>query len=378
MIGWEDVYKVVVAMVPLYVALGLGYGSVKWWRMFKPDHCDVINRFNAYFIIPFFTFQFICNVDPYHMNYRFLAGDVFAKVIAGVALALWVNLWKEANLSWAITAFSIATLNNTLVVGVPLLRAMYGPLGENLVVQSFVIQSLLWFPLLLFMLEFWRTLDYNSDKSCGPSQLCSIEIVVATNDANNISTTTEHDELQEDPTNARMSEISTILPQYSFGSTMKKVCVKLAKNPNIYACSLGLIWALLAKRWNFEIPSIVDGSIQIMAKAGSGVAMFSIGLFMALQEKVIACGMRLTIYSMALRFVGGPLTMAIGALALGLRSNVLCIVLIQAALPQAITSFIFAQEYGLHANLLSTAVIFGTIISLPLLIAYYAILEVIQ
>ncbi|PIN07124.1 hypothetical protein CDL12_20314 [Handroanthus impetiginosus] len=376
MIGWEDVYKVVVAMVPLYVALGLGYGSVKWWRMFELDHCNVIIRFNAYFIVPFFTFQFICNIDPYHMNYRFLAGDVVAKVIAGAALALWVNLWKEANLSWAITAFSIATLNNTLVVGVPLLRAMYGPLGENLVVQSFVIQSLLWFPLLLFMHEFRHTLDYNPNKSCGPSQPCSTEMVVAINDANNISTTTEHDELQEDPTNARMSGISTTLPQYSFGSTMKKVSVKLAKRPNIYACSLGLIWALLAKRWNLEIPSIVDGSIHIMAKAGSGVAMFSMGLFMALQEKVIACGMRLTIYSMALRFVGGPLCIAIGAMALGLRSNVLCIVLLQAALPQSITSFVFAQEYGLHANLLSTVVIFGTIVSLPLLIAYYAILEV--
>ncbi|PIN07123.1 hypothetical protein CDL12_20313 [Handroanthus impetiginosus] len=310
MIGWEDVYKVVVAMVLLYVALGLGYGSVKWWRMFKPDHCDAINHFNAYFIIPFFTFQFTCNVDPYPMNYRFLARDVVAKAIAGVALALRVNLWKEANFSWAIRTFSIATLNNTLVVWVLLLKAMYGPLGKTLGVQSTVTQSLLWFPLLLFMLEFRHTLDYNSKKSCGPSRLSSIEIAVATNDANNISTTTKHDEMH------------------------------LQKNPNIYACSLAIIWALLAKRWNFKIHSIVGGSIQIMAKARCGVGMFSMGLFMVLQEKVIACGMRLTIYNMAMRFVGGPLCMAIGAAALGF--------------------------------------IFGTIISLPLLIMYYAISEVIQ
>lgn len=46
----------------------------------------------------------------------------------------------------------------------------------------------------------------------------------------------------------------------------------------------------------------------------------------------------------------------------------------QAALPQSITTFVFAKEYGLHADVLSTAVIFGTLASLPVLIAYYIVL----
>lgn len=50
---------------------------------------------------------------------------------------------------------------------------------------------------------------------------------------------------------------------------------------------------------------------------------------MGLQEKVIACGIRLTMYGMVMRFVGGPLTTLIGSLALGLRSNILHIVIIQ-------------------------------------------------
>ncbi|KAI3459154.1 hypothetical protein Pfo_015817 [Paulownia fortunei] len=375
MIGWEDVYKVVVAMVPLYVALGLGYASVKWWSMFKPDQCDAINRFNCYFIIPFFTFHFTSGVDPYHMNYRFLAGDVIAKAIAGAALALWANFWRKGNFSWAITAFSLSSLNNTLVVGVPLLQAMYGAVGEDLVVQSSVIQSLLWFPTLLFMLEFWRACSIDSNINYDPGQqpqpqLSSIEIVAATS--------AKH-ELQDHQNNTTSTASdSRISSSSNCGSTMKKVWAKLAKNPNCYACALGLIWALLAKRWDFKMPSIVEGSIMIMAKAGSGVAMFTMGLFMALQEKVIACGVRLTMYGMVLRFVGGPLTTAVGSLALGLRSNILRIAIIQAALPEAIAAFVFAQEYGLHANVLSTAVIFGTIVSLPLLIAYYAVLDVLH
>lgn len=33
-------------------------------------------------------------------------------------------------------------------------------------------------------------------------------------------------------------------------------------------------------RWDFEMPSILEGSILIMAKAGSGVAMFSMGTYL--------------------------------------------------------------------------------------------------
>lgn len=50
---------------------------------------------------------------------------------------------------------------------------------------------------------------------------------------------------------------------------------------------------------------------------------------MALQDRVIACGVRLTLYGMVLRFVWGPLTTMVGSLALGLRSNVLDIAIIQ-------------------------------------------------
>lgn len=372
MIDLGDVYKVVVAMTPLYLALGLGYASVKWWRMFKPDQCDAINRFNCYFIIPFFTFHFTAGVDPYAMNFRFLAGDVVAKSICGVALALWANLGKKGKFSWSITSFSLSSLNNTLVVGVPLLKAMYGAAGVDLVVQSSVIQSLIWFPVLLFMLEFWRTScfdDHDPGDEDKPQSLSAKH----ENENNNIITV-----VVDGAVSIAAADSMTALPSSSFGATMKKVGWKLGKNPNCYACALGVIWALLAKRWEFEMPSIVEGSVLIMAKAGSGVAMFSMGLFMALQDKVIDCGARLTVYGMVLRFVGGPVATCVGSLALGLRSNTLRIAIIQAALPQAIASFVFAKEYGLHANVLSTAVIFGTIVSLPLLILYYVVLDILH
>lgn len=240
MIGAGDVYKVVVAMAPLYVALGLGYASVKWWRMFKPDQCDAINRFNCYFIIPFFTFQFTAGVNPYAMNFRFLAGDIVAKAIAGVVLAGWANFGEKSKFSWAITTFNLSSFNNTLVVGVPLLKAMYGAAGEDLVVQSSVIQSLLWFPILLFMFEFRRA-------SCFDDEESSIENPnkheLKENSNNSITVVVVHGAVS-----GAAGDGTTPPTSSNFRSTMKKVGAKLGKNPNCYACALGVIWALLAKR----------------------------------------------------------------------------------------------------------------------------------
>ncbi|XP_059311707.1 auxin efflux carrier component 5-like isoform X2 [Lycium ferocissimum] len=357
MIGWEDIYKVVVAMMPLYVALILGYGSVKWWHMFKPEQCDTINKFNCFFILPFFGFQFIANIDPYNLNYLFLTGDLIAKVLVILILALWANFYKRGSFSWSITTFSLSTLNNTLVVGVPLMKAMYGDLGVDLVVQAAVTQALLWLTSLLFALQFWKTkMNNNVDDVIDNSvELGSVSDLEGNTTA----------QIRNNNNNAALA----------FWPLIKAVSIKLAKNPNSYACFLGLFWALLASRWKFEMPSIIEGSILIMSKAGSGVAMFSMGLFMALQGKIIACGAALTIYAMVLRFVVGPAITALGCVVLGLHGTVLRIAILQAALPQAVTSFVYAQEYGLHADVLSTAVIAGTIISLPLLIAYYAVLD---
>ncbi|XP_022892064.1 auxin efflux carrier component 5-like [Olea europaea var. sylvestris] len=362
MIAWEDIYKIVVAMVPFYAALALGYASIRWWHMFKPDHFDAINRFNCYFIMPFFTFEFTAHVNPYKMNYLFLAADVIAKVVVGIVLALWANLSSKGKYDWSVTCFSLSSLNNTLVVGVPLLKAMYDQMGADLVIQSSVIQSLFWFPALLFMLEFRRTRCETSAISTAPVlddrqvNLSSIEMG-------------RNDDIVDESTNSIVSNTPSFLP------LMKTVWSKLAKNPNSYACFLGIIWALIAYRWHFQMPSILEGSILIMSRAGGAVAMFSMGLFMALQEKVISCGVRLTLLGMVLRFVGGPISMAIGCFALGLRGDIVRVAIIQAALPQSIASFVFAQEYGLHSELLSTAVIFGTMISLPLLIGYYTIFD---
>jgi len=160
MINGRDIYDVLAAIVPLYVAMFLAYGSVRWWGIFTPDQCSGINRFVAVFAVPLLSFHFISTNDPYAMQYRFLAADSLQKLVILAALAVWHNVLARyrrgatASLDWTITLFSLSTLPNTLVMGIPLLRAMYGDFSGNLMVQIVVLQSVIWYTLMLFLFEY--------------------------------------------------------------------------------------------------------------------------------------------------------------------------------------------------------------------------------
>ena len=154
MISLLDFYHVMTAMVPLYVAMILAYGSVKWWKIFTPDQCSGINRFVALFAVPLLSFHFISSNDPYSMNFRFIAADTLQKIIVLVVLALWTKFSKKGCLEWTITLFSLSTLPNTLVMGIPLLKGMYGEYSGSLMVQVVVLQCIIWYTLMLFLFEY--------------------------------------------------------------------------------------------------------------------------------------------------------------------------------------------------------------------------------
>ncbi|KAK9041433.1 hypothetical protein V6N11_016535 [Hibiscus sabdariffa] len=62
------------------------------------------------------------------------------------------------------------------------------------------------------------------------------------------------------------------------------------------------------------------------------------------------------------------------SIAVGLRGVLLRIAIVQAALPQGIVPFVFAKEYNVHPDILSTGVIFGMLIALPITLVYYILL----
>ncbi|ONK69533.1 uncharacterized protein A4U43_C05F23980 [Asparagus officinalis] len=600
MLTGRDFYEVLSALVPLYVAMILAYGSVRWWKIFTPDQCAGINRFVAVFAIPLLSFHFISANNPYAMNFRFIAADALQKVVILVILLLW-NFTKFGNLDWLITFFSLSTLPNTLVIGIPLLTAMYGDFSASLMVQIVVLQSVIWYTILLFLFEYrgaraliseqfppdvvksiasvevesdvvslssreplqadmetmkdgkLRVLikrSYSSSRSLASHGLISqnsialrdfdygeMEIFslssretspralnfkkasfypmssrkvtglraeydynlnenkeirfeklkgVRTRNLDSISSypipnptlseldmdsinrtgandglhmfvwstssrTVPEEDLRDDVRTAyinssddefsktgshqktgglRGTDISSNhanpkrktgrdvelcaedelkrknskLPvtesrliaidkagedeegeQVNVSSAMPPATVvtkliiimvwrKLIRNPNTYGSIIGLVWSLISFRWNVGLPKIIYGSITILSNTGLGLAMFSLGLFMALQPKIVTCGKKVALFSMAVKFLVGPIVITVTSVAIGLRGDLLRVSILQASLPQGIVPFVFAKEYACHAGILSTAVIFGMFLSLPVTIIYYILL----
>lgn len=222
MIGLRDIYKVVEAMVPLYFSLFLGYGSVRWWHIFSPEQCRAVNKLVAFFTLPFFTLNFALHVDPFSLNHRFIAADAISKLFILFVVAVWANCGSKVGGSycWSITAFSLSTLTNALVVGVPLLGAMYGKWAEELMVQLSVVQAIVWLTVLLFLLELRKA--WSGVAGGG-------------------------EEVEEGRKEEGINGVSS-LRSPSCGELMKVVWLKLALNPNTYASVVGITWAFIANR----------------------------------------------------------------------------------------------------------------------------------
>ncbi|KAK7354403.1 hypothetical protein VNO80_19864 [Phaseolus coccineus] len=475
MINGKDIYNTLSALVPMYVPMILAYGSVRWWKIITPEQCTGINRFVAFFSAPFLNFYFLATNNPYTINFGFIAADTLQKLVILGALFLWSAFTKSGSIDWTITLFSLSTLPNTVVVGVPLLTAMYGDSSTSLMSHIFVMQGVVWFTLMLVLYEYRgarnliskqfpqnggfitsftvdsdvislseneplqteaetgengevhvvvKSPSFNKSCNCSTSNRCAKDIFSmrrsfsfnttrdlrdqgsdrgmskihdqnqdAVKDESIVNLKamgdTEIDEsvdrmkhsLSEGKKVAKIEEGDAYNKKQQMPATsvitrlvLTMVWKNLIRNPNTYACATGLAWSLISFRWNIKFPSIVDGSILIMAKTGTGTAMFSMGLFMALQTKIVACGNTWATISMVARFVVGPAVIATAAIAIGIRGVLLRIAIVQAALPQSVLSFVFAKEYNHHTDIISTAVIFGTVISLPVTILYFVLL----
>ncbi|GMH29413.1 hypothetical protein Nepgr_031256 [Nepenthes gracilis] len=584
MITLADLYHVLTAVVPLYVAMILAYGSVKWWKIFSAEQCSGINRFVALFAVPLLSFHFISANNPYAMNYRFIAADTLQKVIVLIVLAIWSRTSSRGSLEWRITLFSLSTLPNTLVMGIPLLKGMYGDSSGSLMIQIVVLQCIIWYTLMLFLFEYRgakiligeqfpdtagsiisfrvdsdiisldgkeplqteaevgedgnlhvtvskstssrseifsrpshgppsgvsftprlsnltnaeiyslqssrnptpRASSFNHNDfyslANGPKNVSSlspglsnfgnlgfdeetvngafgnahrangvcgqgnsiqgggypvppaarifspvtgpgakkkangadggkelhmfvwsssaspvseggIHVFRGGDFGNDLGGVAHHKdnvdyvewgcngfslekpganraerglkpskvgsslaaELQSEG-RAKDESKQTLMPPASVMTRLMLIMVwrKLIRNPNTYSSLFGIAWSLISYKWHVQMPAITSGSISILSNAGLGMAMFSLGLFMALQPRIIACGNAVAAFSMAVRFIMGPAIMTAASVTVGLRGDLLHIAIVQAALPQGIVPFVFAKEYNVHPDILST------------------------
>lgn len=180
-----DLLAVFGAVVPLYVAIGLGYISVRWWKVLNPVQCSGINSFVSNFAVPVLVLDILIANDPYTMNFKLIAADILQKVVIFVPLILWKILSKNGSFDWVITLFGLSTLSNTLLVGLPLVESMYGDSSYSLLVQLVVIQSLIWMNVNLALYEYRAASILIAEKF--PTNLKSIGSVRVDRDVDSFS-----------------------------------------------------------------------------------------------------------------------------------------------------------------------------------------------
>ncbi|KAL2330028.1 hypothetical protein Fmac_017609 [Flemingia macrophylla] len=359
MISLADAYHVVSATVPLYVTMILAYVSVKWWKIFTPDQCLGINKFVAKFSIPLLSFQIISSNNIYKMSLKLVYADFVQKLLAFLVLIAITKISGRGGLKWIITGLSLTTLPNTLILGIPLIKAMYKGEAVVLLAQVIFLQSMIWYNLLLFLYELDAVKTSPPVASAPPSQ-GSGEAEIAR------EAQAKGEEDEEHRTKSKMKVLAILV-------TVGK---KLIRNPNTYATLMGFIWSSIQFRWGLHMPEVVSQSIEILSNGGLGMAMFSLGLFMASQSSIIACGARMAMVAIGLKVVVGPALMALASLVIGLRDTLFKVAVVQAALPQGIVPFVFAKEYDVHPAILSTAILFGMLIALPVEMAFYFLLAI--
>ncbi|MQL70617.1 hypothetical protein Taro_002940, partial [Colocasia esculenta] len=355
MITLSDFYRIVVAVVPLYVAMIIATISLRWWKIFTREQCLGINKFVANISIPLLSFHVISSNNPYEMNAKLILSDALQKMGALLLFGALSRISPRCDLDWIVTWFSVTTLPNTLVVGIPLLRAMYGDEAVKYLGQIIALQSIIWYDILLFLFE------------CRAAQAAVAAPLPAETTGGTDAQEVQFKHSEEEPGATPQRKVKVRL-------VLLKVWQKLIRNPNTYSSCAGVMWALISFRWRIQLPVILVKSITILSDGGLGMAMFSLGLFMASQTKVIACGLRTALLAMTARFLIGPGLMAVSSFATGMRGKFLRIAIVQAALPQGIVPFVFAKEYDTHPEILSTGVTMGMLIAMPVALAYYCLL----
>ncbi|CAN6839544.1 unnamed protein product [Brassica oleracea] len=316
MVSWLDVYNVFSATVPLYVSMILGYLSTKHLNLFSLEQCAGINKFIAKFSIPLLSFQVISQNNPFTMSLRLILSDILQKILAAVVLAVVIRFWhptggRGGKLGWIITGLSVTVFPNTLIIGIPILSAIDGDAAKNILVQIVVLQCLIWSNILLFLFEINATWDLQSSGA-------SIEHRVNDNEETDI----EQEPIEKEKAIVRTRSSGT-------GKILLKAWRKFIVNPNTYAAMIGLIWATLHFRLGWKLPEMIDKSIHLISDGGLGMAMFSLGLFMASQSSIIACGTKMTIITMILKFILGPALMIASAFCIRLRGTLFRVTILQ-------------------------------------------------
>eukprot|EP00899_Mesostigma_viride_P005437 jgi/Mesvir1/14895/Mv05498-RA.3 len=168
-ISKEEIYNCFAVIVPLYLTILVGWLFSRYQKMTKVQ-LSGIQTFIMSLAVPAVVFQLLSKSNLYTADYSVVLADTLYKVALGVGLWVWYfflaprTSWMRRHgtdddkLGGFLWSFNVATLPNTLIIGVPLISAMYGKESETTMILIVVAQTSIQVVFLVVLYELRKVL----------------------------------------------------------------------------------------------------------------------------------------------------------------------------------------------------------------------------
>ena len=158
--------------------------------------------------------------------------------------------------------------------------------------------------------------------------------------------------------------------QKNLGATLVTILKRIFLNPFIVATILGV----LAATFRFEMPTAIDRTLSFLMGAAAPSALFALGVTVA-SRPVGRVPAEIGV-ALAIKLLLHPLLVYLILSLVGSFDRVwVYTAILMAALPPALSVFVMATQYQTYVERASTAVLFGTVFSVPTLLGWLYLLE---
>jgi predicted permease len=297
------------------------------------------------------------------------------------------------------------TYVNTLIFGIPMLSAIYG--AKSVIYNVYASLSSLFFqlPILLIMFEYRRVFQIPKQQlraqAISSMELGNVVPEAASNQEDGQENAANDSQQQSEP----VDEASEILVEHkaedqavqnsedaSFAKQMlsfvKFALLAVVTNPPFIGILLGIFYSLVftsntSARYTNATgvhikPAFLDNLSQWLTDTVTPLASFSIGLFAAKHFKGFARHWFRDLIYLVLKFLFVPVLAIAIMFMFGIDHSQARIGTLIAALPVALAAFTITENYACGNQAMAAQVVWGTILMLPVLIAWDQFMEAVD
>ncbi len=159
-------------------------------------------------------------------------------------------------------------------------------------------------------------------------------------------------------------------PNPGVGRALRQVVRSIVLNPLLIAAALGTV----AAAFHFEPPVAIDRLLQFLYTSAAPCALFALGVTVALRP--VGRMFPDVPLLVSIKLVAHPIIVALLLQMIGPFSPTWTgTAVLMAALPPALTAYVFARQYGIWIEQASSVVLFGTLASVATLLVVMGLVQ---